>query len=433
MKITMIGSGYVGLVSGTCFAQMGFDVTCVDTDAGKINNLKQGLIPIYEPGLDAMVKENVAANRLHFTTDLSTCVGSSDAVFIAVGTPQDEDGSADLKYVFTAAEQIAKHLDGYTVVIDKSTVPVGTGRKVLDILKRTNPQADVDVVSNPEFLREGAAIDDFMAPDRIVIGTDSERATNMMQRLYAPLTSKGAPLLATGIETAELIKYAANGFLAMKITFINEMARLAEKLGADVLELSKGIGTDKRIGSAFLNPGPGYGGSCFPKDTNALARTARDAQQPLSLIEATIKANDAHKQAMVEKIVGAVGDVNGKTIAALGLAFKANTDDMRDAAALTILPALAARGATIVAHDPEAMDNAKRLMPNIAYVPSLAAALKNADAAIVLTEWDSIKKLTAGDFRTMKKPLVVDLRNLYAHNTLQAEGITVIPLGRAAV
>src|SRR5690606_39220486 len=259
--------------------------------------------------------------------------------------------SADLKYVFTAAEQIAKHLDGYTVVVDKSTVPVGTGRKVLDILKRTNPQADVDVVSNPEFLREGAAIDDFMAPDRIVIGSSSDRATAMMQKLYAPLTSKGAPLLATGIETAELIKYAANGFLAMKITFINEMARLAEKLGADVLELSKGIGSDKRIGSAFLNPGPGYGGSCFPKDTNALARTARDAQQPLSLIEATIKANDAHKQAMVDKILSAVGDVNGKTIAALGLAFKANTDDMRDAAALTILPALAARGATIVAHD----------------------------------------------------------------------------------
>lgn len=432
MKVTMIGSGYVGLVSGTCFAQMGFDVTCVDTDAGKIANLKQGIIPIYEPGLDDMVKSNVAAGRLHFTTDLATCVGTSDAVFIAVGTPQDEDGSADLKYVFAAAEQIARHLDGYTVVVDKSTVPVGTGRKVADILKRTNPQADVDVVSNPEFLREGAAIDDFMAPDRVVIGSDSERATAMMQKLYAPLTSKDTPLLVTGIETAELIKYAANGFLAMKITFINEMARLAEKLGADVLELSKGIGTDKRIGTAFLNPGPGYGGSCFPKDTNALARTARDAGQPLSLIEATIKANDTHKQAMVDKVVTAVGDVNGKTIAALGLAFKANTDDMRDAAALTILPALAARGATIIAHDPEAMDNAKRLMPNISYAPSFDAALKDADAAIVLTEWESVKTLTAAQFKTMKTPLVVDLRNLYTHNTLQAQGVTVVPLGRTA-
>lgn len=432
MKVTMIGSGYVGLVSGTCFAQMGFDVTCVDTDANKIANLKQGIIPIYEPGLDDMVKANVEAGRLHFTTDLATCVGASDAVFIAVGTPQDEDGSADLKYVFAAAEQIAKHLNGYTVVVDKSTVPVGTGRKVADILKRTNPTADVDVVSNPEFLREGAAIDDFMSPDRVVIGSNSERATAMMQKLYAPLTAKGAPLLATGIETAELIKYAANGFLAMKITFINEMARLAETLGADVLELSKGIGTDKRIGSAFLNPGPGYGGSCFPKDTNALARTARDAGQPLSLIETTIKANDTHKQAMVDKIVAAVGDVNGKTIAALGLAFKANTDDMRDAAALTILPALAARGATIVAHDPEAMDNAKRLMPDIGYAASFDEALNGADAAIVLTEWDSVKKLTASQFKTMKNPLVVDLRNLYTHNSLQAQGVTVVPLGRSA-
>lgn len=430
MKVTMIGSGYVGLVSGTCFAEMGFDVTCVDTDATKIANLKQGIIPIYEPGLDNMVKTNVDAGRLHFTTDLATCVGASDAVFIAVGTPQDEDGSADLKYVFAAAEQIAKHLDGYTVVVDKSTVPVGTGRKVLEILKRTNPAADVDVVSNPEFLREGAAIDDFMNPDRVVIGSSSNRATEMMHTLYAPLTSKGAPLLATGIETAELIKYAANGFLAMKITFINEMARLAEKLGADVLELSKGIGSDKRIGAAFLNPGPGYGGSCFPKDTNALARTARDAGQPLSLIETTIKANDVHKQAMVDKIVAAVGDVQGKTIAALGLAFKANTDDMRDAAALTILPALAARGATIIAHDPEAMDNAKRLMPNIGYAPSFDDALSNADAAIVLTEWESVKKLTASQFKTMKTPLVVDLRNLYTQSDLPAQGVTVVPLGR---
>lgn len=428
MRITMIGTGYVGLVSGTCFAALGWDVTCVDIDAEKIRRLDEdNHMPIYEPGLAELVAKH--RSTLSFTTDIASAVAESDVVFLAVGTPQGEDGSADLQYVYKAAEDVAKNLNGYTVIVDKSTVPVGTGEEVTRRIKAVNPSADFDVVSNPEFLREGAAISDFMRPDRVVIGSESTRAKELMSKLYAPIEATGAAILHTNVKTAELIKYAANGFLAMKITFINEMARLSEALGANVADVADGIGLDKRIGRMFLNPGPGYGGSCFPKDTAALAKSARDAGSPLSLIETTIQANKRHKEAMADKIDSALGGVKGKTIAALGLAFKANTDDMRDSPSLTILPELQKRGAIIRACDPEASANAMKLMDGITYTNSIQEALTGSDSAVVLTEWQDFKDLCPTTFASLSSKTVVDLRNIYSSQSFSDNGLSLISLG----
>ena len=433
-NLTMIGTGYVGLVSGTCFAEMGFNVTCVDVDQTKIDNLKNdGIIPIYEPGLEEMVRRNAKAGRLNFTTDLASVVADSDAIFIAVGTPQDEDGSADLQYVKAAAEQVAPHLKGYTVIVNKSTVPVGTGQLVEDAIRATNPAADFDVTSNPEFLREGEAVGDFMHPDRVVVGVESERARNMMASIYKPQTDQGVMLHVTNRASSELIKYAANAFLATKITFINELISLCDKVGADILSVSRGMGLDSRIAPRFLQPGPGYGGSCFPKDTNALAKTARDNGIQLNLVEETIRTNQSIKEQMADRIADNLGGVSGKTIAVLGLAFKANTDDMRDASALTILPRLQSMGAKIVAFDPAAMPRAKQLMPSLTYVDSTEAALNGADSAVILTEWADFRSLNLGSLKsTLTEPKLVDLRNLFTVEEAKAAGVEYFPLGRPA-
>ena len=434
-QITMIGTGYVGLVSGTCFAEMGFNVTCVDIDAEKIRKLsEEGIIPIFEPGLEAVVKKNVAEGRLSFTTDLSTCVPESDAVFIAVGTPQDEDGSADMKYVLQAAEDIAKHLKGYTVIVDKSTVPVGTGKRVYNRLKEVAPTANFDVCSNPEFLREGAALADFMKPDRIVIGCENERSLEIMNAIYAPQTRVGFPLLATNLETAELIKYAANAFLAAKITFINEVATLCEKVGADVTKVSEGLGLDERIGARFLQVGPGYGGSCFPKDTHALVYQGREHNCPQTLIEQTIEANENIKKRMATKVQEAWGgDLNGVTIAVLGYAFKADTDDMRDAPSLTILPELEKMGAKLQAYDPEAAEQALFRMPNLNCVNSLDAAIDGADLALILTEWGEFKEMDIQQVTSqLSRPLIVDMRNLFNPAEMAKLGVHYHSIGRTA-
>ncbi len=430
--LTMIGTGYVGLVSGTAFAELGFKVTCVDVDQQKIDNLKNdGIIPIYEPGLEEMVKRNAQAGRLNFTTDLASVVPSSDAIFIAVGTPQDEDGSADLKYVEAAARQIAPHLEGYTVIINKSTVPVGTGTLVEDIIRQANPAADFDVASNPEFLREGEAVADFIKPDRVVVGVENERCADLMAGIYKPLTDQGVPLHVTNRASSELIKYAANAFLATKITFINELIALCDKVGADILSVSRGMGMDSRIAPRFLQPGPGYGGSCFPKDTNALAKTARDHGVRLNLVEETITTNQRIKEDMTSRIVSAMGNVKGKTIGVLGLAFKANTDDMRDASSLTILPKLAEMGATIKVFDPAAMPRAKQLMPNLTYVESTEEAITGADAAVVLTEWADFRTLDLAQLKnSLAQPLLIDLRNLFNSAEVTAAGLKYFPLGR---
>lgn len=432
-NLTMIGTGYVGLVSGTCFAEKGFTVTCVDLDTPKFNALKdQGIIPIHEPGLEELVKKNVAAGRLTFTTRYEEAIPQADAVFIAVGTPQDEDGSADLSHVEGAAKQIAPHLQGYTLIINKSTVPVGTGARVEAIIRAANPAANVDVASNPEFLREGEAIEDFMQPDRIVAGVESPAARAMVEGLYKPFTDAGYPLFITNRASSELIKYAANAFLATKITFINELIALCEVAGADVLAVSKGMGMDARIAPRFLNPGPGYGGSCFPKDTNALAKTARDYGLKLRLVEETIATNEAIKQAMVGKIEAALGgSVAGKTIGVLGLAFKANTDDMRDASALTILPELVEKGAKIQAFDPAAMPRAKQLMPQLTYADSAMGAARGADALVILTEWNEFRTLDlAAAKAAMRGTTLVDLRNLFETATAAAVGLQYVGLGR---
>lgn len=428
----MIGTGYVGLVSGTCFAEMGFNVTCVDVDQTKIDNLKNdGIIPIYEPGLEEMVRRNAKAGRLHFTTDLASVVPDSDAIFIAVGTPQDEDGSADLQYVKAAAEQLAKHLKGYTVIVNKSTVPVGTGQLVEDAIRATNPTADFDVTSNPEFLREGEAVGDFMHPDRVVVGVESERARAMMASIYKPQMDQGVTLHVTNRASSELIKYAANAFLATKITFINELISLCDKVGADILSVSRGMGLDSRIAPRFLQPGPGYGGSCFPKDTNALAKTARDHGVQLNLVEETIRTNQNIKEQMADRIAANLGGVSGKTIAVLGLAFKANTDDMRDASSLTILPRLQSMGAKIVAFDPAAMPRAKQLMPTLTYVNSTEEALNGADSAVILTEWVDFRNLNLGSLKTtLSESKLVDLRNLFTMEEAKAAGLHYFPLGR---
>lgn len=434
LSLTMIGTGYVGLVSGACFAEMGFKVTCMDVDAGKIAKLRdEGIIPIYEPGLKELVDRNVAAGRLSFTTDLATCVPHADAVFIGVGTPQDEDGSADLKYVEAAARDVARHLSGYTVIVNKSTVPVGTGSKVEGWVKDVAPTADFDVASNPEFLREGEAVGDFLHPDRVVVGVESPRAEAMMRALYKPLTDKGVALHITNRASSELIKYAANAFLATKITFINELVALCETVGADILSVSAGMGLDSRIAPRFLQPGPGYGGSCFPKDTNALAKTARDHGVTLGLVEETIRRNDAIKQALAGRVEAALGgSVAGKTVGVLGLAFKANTDDMRDASSLDLIPMLTAAGARVQAYDPEAMEQARWRLPAsdmLAYTDSVAAALDGADAVVILTEWSAFKQLDMG---ALRGKVVVDLRNLYQPAAMKAAGVRYVPLGRPA-
>jgi len=433
MRVAMIGTGYVGLVSGACFADFGHVVTCIDKDAGKIERLKAGGIPIYEPGLDKLVADNVRAGRLFFSTEAADAVRAADAVFIAVGTPSRRgEGHADLSYVYAAAEEVAREVEGFTLIVTKSTVPVGTGDEIEAIVRRVRPDADVAVVSNPEFLREGAAIEDFKRPDRVVAGCDDERARQVMRELYRPLYLNETPLLFTTRRTSELIKYAANAFLAMKITFINEMADLCEAVGADVQQVARGIGLDNRIGSKFLHAGPGYGGSCFPKDTLALVRTARDAGAPTQLIETTIKVNDARKKAMGDKILRAMDsqDLKGKTIGVLGLTFKPNTDDMRDAPSLDIVAALQAAGAAVQAFDPEGHE-ARQLLPGVTFRDDPYTAAEGADALVIITEWDQFRALDLDRVKLlMKRPVMVDLRNIYKPDDLRARGFAYTSVGR---
>jgi UDPglucose 6-dehydrogenase len=431
----MIGTGYVGLVSGACFSEFGLTVACVDQDAAKIARLRGGEMPIFEPGLEALVAANAAAGRLNFTTDLAAAVAGAEAVFIAVGTPSRRgDGHADLSYVYAAAEAVGRALTGYAVVVTKSTVPVGTGREVAQILRRTRPPGGFDVASNPEFLREGSAIADFMRPDRVVIGTESERARAVMRQLYRPLYLIETPMVFTGIETAELIKYAANAFLATKITFINEIADLCEAVGADVQDVAKGIGLDGRIGRKFLHAGPGFGGSCFPKDCSALVRTAREAEAGLSIIETVVQVNEARKRRMADKIIAACGGtVAGKTIAVLGLTFKPNTDDMRDSPSLEILPRLAAAGAVIRAFDPEGIGEAKKLMPDLVYCSDAYQAMEGADALVLLTEWNEFRALDLARVGwLLANPLVIDLRNIYQPAEMATAGLSYVSIGRPA-
>ena len=432
MRVAMIGTGYVGLVSGACFSDFGHEVICVDKDASKIEHLKNGVIPIFEPGLDALVAENVEAGRLSFTTDLAGAVPDADAVFIAVGTPSRRgDGYADLSYVYAAAEEIAGSLNGYTVVVTKSTVPVGTGKEVEEIMARVRPDADVDVASNPEFLREGSAIEDFKRPDRVVVGTASARAEQVMKELYRPLYLNETPVMITSRETSELIKYAANAFLAMKITYINEIADLCERVGADVHHVARGIGLDGRIGRKFLHPGPGYGGSCFPKDTLALTRTAKEAGAPIRLIETTVSINDTRKKHMADRILGGLGDAAGKTVGILGLTFKPMTDDMRDSPSLDIVPALQAAGATVRAFDPEGMDEAAKLLSDVTYCENAYDTAKGVDVLVILTEWNEFRALDLERLKTaMKQPLLYDLRNIYDPQEMAEKGFVYHCIGR---
>ncbi len=436
MRITMIGAGYVGLVSGACFSEFGIDVTCVDKDSDRIAKLNSGGIPIFEPGLEQLVENNMGAGRLAFTTDLPASVADADAVFIAVGTPSRRgDGHADLSYVYGAAEEIADALDGYTVIVTKSTVPVGTGRGVARIVRERRPDADFDVVSNPEFLREGAAIGDFMRPDRVVIGTDSEQARDVMRRLYRPLYLIETPIWFTSLETAELTKYAANSFLATKITFINEIADLCEKVGADVQDVARGIGLDGRIGSKFLHAGPGYGGSCFPKDTLALVRTAEDCGAPLRIVETVVDINDNRKKAMAQRVIAACdGSLHNKTVAVLGVTFKPNTDDMRDAPSLDIVPALQAAGATVRAYDPEGMQEARPMLPDVIWCDDAYATVGDADAVVIITEWNEFRLLDLDRIKaSMRQPLMVDMRNIYRPAEMAEAGFRYLSIGRPRV
>ncbi|AZS19812.1 MULTISPECIES: UDP-glucose/GDP-mannose dehydrogenase family protein [unclassified Caulobacter] len=434
MRVAMIGTGYVGLVSGACFADFGHVVTCIDKDPSKIERLERGEIPIFEPGLDDLVARNVREGRLFFTLDGAQAIREAEAVFIAVGTPTRRgDGHADLSYVYAAAEEIAGLIDGFTVVVTKSTVPVGTGDEVEAIIRKTNPNAQFAVVSNPEFLREGAAIEDFKRPDRVVVGTDDERGQAVMRDLYRPLSLNETPIVFTGRRTSELIKYAANAFLAMKITFINEMADLCEKVGADVQQVAKGIGLDKRIGAKFLNAGPGYGGSCFPKDTIALVKTAQDFGAPTRLIETTVQINDDRKKAMAGKIARAMqlDDLTGRTIGVLGLTFKPNTDDMRDAPSLDIIPALQALGAKVQAFDPEGAREAAHMLKDIDFKAGAYEAAEGADALVILTEWDQFRALDLDRLKLlMRSPTVVDLRNVYKPAEMVRHGFTYASIGR---
>src|SRR5215207_8791523 len=433
MQVAIIGSGYVGLVSGTCFADFGHVVCCVDKDADKIARLRAGEMPIYEPGLAELVANNVRAGRLSFATELSDAVRRADAVFIAVGTPSRRgDGFADLSFVHEAAREIAGELDGYTVVVTKSTVPVGTGDEVERIIAETAPRAQFAVVSNPEFLREGAAITDFKRPDRIVIGAEDERAKAVMTEVYRPLYLNQAPLLFTSRRTAELTKYAANAFLATKITFINEIADLCEKVGANVQEVARGIGLDNRIGGKFLHAGPGYGGSCFPKDTLALIKTAQDHDAPIRIVETVVAVNDQRKRAMARRVIAACGgSVRGKTIAVLGLTFKPNTDDMRDAPSLSIIAGLQDGGARIRAYDPEGMDQARRLVHNVEFAANAYEAAERADAVVLVTEWDAFRALDLDRLKSsLNSPVLVDLRNIYPPEDMQRRGFAYTSVGR---
>jgi UDPglucose 6-dehydrogenase len=433
MRVAMIGSGYVGLVSGACFADFGHVVTCVDKDPTKIAALQSGTMPIFEPGLPELVAKNVRDDRLFFATDLTQAVREADTVFIAVGTPSRRgDGHADLSYVYQAAEEIAAMIDGFTVVVTKSTVPVGTGDEVERIIREKRPDADFAVVSNPEFLREGAAIADFKRPDRILIGTDDERAKLVMSELYRPLYLNRAPILVTSRRTAELTKYAANAFLATKITFINEIAELCEQVGADVQEVARGIGLDNRIGSKFLHAGPGYGGSCFPKDTLALIKTAQDHDAPMRIVETVVAVNDQRKRAMARKVIAACGgNVRAKTIAVLGLTFKPNTDDMRDAPSLSIIQALQDAGAVIRAHDPEGIEQARAFLDNVDYAQSPYDCATGAHALVIITEWDAYRALDLDWVKDrLAAPVIVDLRNIYPPEDMRQRGFIYVSVGR---
>ena len=433
MRIAMVGTGYVGLVSGACFSEFGTEVVCIDNDAAKIKRLEAGEIPIFEPGLEVLVANNRAAGRLTFTTDLAKSVSEADAVFIAVGTPTGRTGGeADLSYVYDAVREVAGNLNGYTVVVNKSTVPVGTGREVARIIRETNPAAEFDVVSNPEFLREGAAINDFMRPDRVVIGAETERAQEVMRALYRPLYLIETPILFTTLETAELTKYAGNAFLATKITFINEIADLCEKVGANVHDVARGIGLDGRIGRKFLHPGPGYGGSCFPKDTLALIHTAQKAGSPMRIVETVADINDKRKKAMAERIIAACGgSVKGKTVAILGLTFKPNTDDMREAPSLEVVPALLKAGARVRAFDPEGMEQASPLLAGVDWSQNAYEAMTGADAVAILTEWNEFRALDLDRVKSvMKAPVMIDLRNVYNPADMAAAGFRYTSVGR---
>ncbi len=434
MKVTMLGSGYVGLVSGACFAEFGADVICVDVDVAKIERLLEGEIPIYEPGLDNLVSKNVNEGRLKFSSNYADIISESDLIFIAVGTPSRHgDGHADLSYVFQAAKDIAPHLVGYTVIVDKSTVPVGTARNVKRIISETNPDADFDLASNPEFLREGAAISDFMRPDRVVLGVESDRAEKLLRELYRPLNLIESPLLITGLETAELIKYASNAFLATKISFINEMATLCEAVGADVHDVSKGMGLDGRIGRKFLHPGPGYGGSCFPKDTRALVRIAQEHGASSRIVESVIEVNEAQKTRMISKIRAALdGDESNKTVAVLGLTFKPETDDMREAPSLSILPKLIENGMTVRAHDPQGIKEAKKLLPDsITYFDDLKGIFDGVDAVILFTEWNIYRGMNMKEVIVkMSGNTLIDLRNVYEVDEMKEVGFDYHCVGR---
>ena len=434
MKVTVLGCGYVGLVSGTCFAEFGASVTCFDVDKTKVNKLKDGMIPIYEPGLNALVEKNVAQGALSFTDELDNCIPESDLVFVAVGTPSRHgDGHADLSYVFQAVKDIAPLLKNYTVIVDKSTVPVGTARNVKRIIAESNPDADFDVASNPEFLREGAAITDFMRPDRVVIGVENERAENVLRELYRPLNLIEAPMFFTDLESAELIKYASNAFLATKISFINEISMLCDEVGADVHAVAKGMGMDSRIGRKFLRPGPGFGGSCFPKDTQALVRIAQEHGVSSRIVETVIEVNEAQKARMIKKIREALGGKeSGKTLAVLGLTYKPETDDMREAPSLAILPKLIENGCHINAHDPKGVNEAKALLPNsIKYFDDIYVAMENTDAVVLMTEWDVYRNL---DMEVVKQklntPIFIDLRNIYEPETMNLLGFQYSCIGR---
>ncbi|SMX32832.1 UDP-glucose dehydrogenase family protein [Maliponia aquimaris] len=427
MKIAMIGTGYVGLVSGVCFSDFGHEVVCVDKDPRKIAMLERGEVPIYEPGLDTLMARNVEAGRLSFTLDLAAAIDGAEAVFIAVGTPTRRgDGHADLSYVMAAAEEIARAATGYMVVVTKSTVPVGTNRAVKAAIAAAKPELDFDVASNPEFLREGAAIDDFMKPDRVVVGVETERAAKVMAEIYRPLYLRDFPIISTDLESAEMIKYAANAFLATKITFINEIAALCEKTGADVKQVSRGMGLDGRIGNKFLHAGPGYGGSCFPKDTKALARIGQDFAAPVSIVETVIKVNEEVKRRMIDKLADLCGgSFNGRTVAVLGVTFKPNTDDMRDAPALTIVPALVGGGAAVRAVDPQGRREGEQLLPGVTWMEDPYAAAQGADLLVILTEWNEFRALDLSRLAgTMARPALADLRNIYTAETARAAGFT---------
>ena len=433
MKITMLGTGYVGLVSGTCFSEFGFDVCCVDKDNDKINKLKNNIIPIYEPGLEDLVKKNSSANRLSFSNNINKNIKEADVVFIAVGTPARRgDGHADLSYVYEAAEQIAKNLSGYTLVVTKSTVPVGTGDEVINIIKQTNPEANFDIVSNPEFLREGNAIEDFMRPDRVIVGCETKKAKAIISTIYKPLYLIETPIIFTDLKTAELIKYSANAFLAVKISYINQMADLCEKVGADIRDVARGIGLDKRIGSKFLHPGPGYGGSCFPKDTLALIETSKRNKTNISIVETVVKYNQQRKYDMAEKIITILkSDYENKKVSILGLAFKPETDDMRDSPCLDIIPRLQEKGIQISAFDPVAMDEAKKILKDIEFAKNMYSCLKDSDELVILTEWNEFRSLSPSQLNGMKGNLLIDMRNALNPNSFKRSKFDLIQIGRS--